>query len=208
MNLDELKTAWQVYDSRLMATEEINHKVIISMIRERSVSRISRIRNRYTEMICLFLFYVICYICLFFGDPSIYTSRLQYLLLATFMLSCIAISVSLFRARILLKKISLDRENLWEALVHVITVYEKYKKINKYMIIVVLCSTLLLILLGIINDISETGMSGAISSVLCLCALMVFSYYYAGKKPEWPNLEEEEKGLKADMEELKDSGLK
>lgn len=208
MNLDELKTAWQVYDSRLMATEEINHKVIISMIRERSVSRISRIRNRYTEMICLFLFYVICYIWIFFGDPSIYTSRLQYLLLAAFMLSCIAISVSLLRARIILKKISLDRENLWEALVHVITVYAKYKKINKYMIIVILCSTLLLILLGIINDISETGMSGAISSVLCLCALMAFSYYYAGKKPEWPNLEEEEKGLRADMEELKGSGLK
>jgi len=208
MNLDELKTAWQEYDSRLAATEEINQKVIVSMIRERSVSRIARIRRRYMEMICLFLFYVVCLTCCFFGNPFDYTSPAQYLLLAALTSSCIVMAIFLFRARRALKKISLDRQNLQEALVQVLAVYAKYRKSFKYTIILTFCCSVSLSLSHIIVQIPESGISAAIISLLAFCVVMVFAYYYGGKKPEWPNLGEEEKGLRADIEELRDFGMK
>lgn len=208
MNLDELKTAWQEYDSRLSATEEINQKVIVSMIRERSVSRIARIRRSYTGMICLFLFYVVCLTGCFFGNPFDYSFPAQYLPLAALTLSCVVMAVFLVRARIALKKISLDRQNLQEALLQVIAVYVKYRKSFKYTIIMTFCSSIMLSLSRIIVRIPESGISAAIFSILSFCAMLVFSYYYARKKPEWPNLGEEEKGLRADIEELNDFGLK
>jgi FtsH-binding integral membrane protein len=208
MNLDELKTVWKEYDSRLSATEEINRKVITSMIRERSVSRIARIRRSYTGMICLFLFYVACLTCCFFGNPFDYSFPAQYLPLVALTLSCIVMAVFLVRARIALKEISLDRQNLLEALLQVITVYVKYRKSFKYTIIMTFCSSVMLSLSRIIVRIPESGISAAIFSMLSFCGILVFSYYYARKKPEWPNLGAEEKGLRADIEELKDFGLK
>jgi uncharacterized membrane protein YjjP (DUF1212 family) len=204
MNLDELKTAWLEYDRRLQATEEINQKVIASMIRERSGSRIARIRKRYTEMICLFMFYAVCLTFCFFGNPFDYTSRAQYLPLAALILSCIVMVIFLFRARMALKEISLDRQNLQESLLHIIAVYVKYRRLMRCTVIFMFCSSMLLSFGRIIIHIPKSGISGAIISILCLAAVMVFSYYYAGKKPQWPNLGEEEKGFKADLEELKE----
>lgn len=204
MNLDELKTAWQEYDSRLTATEEINQKVIASMVRERSASRIARIRRRYTEMICLFLFYTVCFACCFFGNPFDYIFPAQYLPLVALILSCILMVIFLFRARIALKKISLDRQNLQEALLQIIAVYVKYKKSLRYTVMVTFFSSVLLSFSHIIAEIPKYGIRSTVFSALLFCAMMAFSFYYTRKKPEWPNLGEEEKGFRADLEELKE----
>lgn len=205
MNLDELKTAWQEYDSRLAATEEINQKVIASMIRERSVSRVARIRRRYTEMLCLFLFYAVCLTGFFFGNPFDYTFPAQYIPLAAIVLCCILMVVFLFRARMALKEIGLDRQNLQEALVQIIEVYAKYRKSFRYIIITMFCSSMLLNLLRIIAKIPESGILEAVYSLLIFSAMMGFVWFYAGKKKSsWPDLAKEEKGLKADLEELKE----
>ncbi|SMC71241.1 hypothetical protein [Pedobacter nyackensis] len=204
MNLDELKTAWREYDSRLAATEEINQKVIASMIRERSVSRIARIRRHYTGMICLFLFYTVFLAFCFFGNPFDYTSRAQYIPLAALMLSCIVMAIFLFRARIALKKISLDKQNLQESLLQIIAVYLKYRRFFRYTVIFMFSSSVLISFGRIIVDIPKYGIESIVFSALVFCALLVFSFYYAGKKPEWPNLGKEEKGLRADLEELKE----
>jgi hypothetical protein len=202
MNLDELKTAWREYDNRLAATEEINQKVIASMIRERSVSRIARIRRRYTGMICLFLFYAVFLVCCFFGNPFDFVFAAQYLPLAALQLTCIVMAIFLFRARIALKEISLDKQNLQEALVQIIAVYLRYRKFLKYTVMVMFFSSILLSFS--IAKIAEYGTWTTVFFALVFCAGIVFSFYYAGKKPEWSNLGEEERGFRADLEELKE----
>jgi len=202
MNLDELKIAWREYDSRLAATEEINQKVIASMIRERSVSRIARIRRRYTGMICLFLFYTVFLGFCFFGNPFDFAFAAQYLPLAALTLSCIVMAIFLFRARIALKKITLDKKNLQEALVQTIAVYVRYRKFLKYTVMVMFFSSILLSFC--IAKIPEYGTWTTFFSALLFCGVIALSFYYAGKKPEWPNSGEEEKGFRADLEELKE----
>ncbi|MDR6783852.1 DMSO reductase anchor subunit [Pedobacter africanus] len=205
MNLDELKTAWQEYDNRLTATEEINQKVIASMIGERSVSRVARIRRRYMEMLCLFLFYTVCLTGFFFGNPFDYTFPVQYIPLAAIVLCCILMVIFLFRARMALKKIELERQNLEGALVQVIAAYAKYRKSFRYIIILLFCSSMLLNLSRIIAKIPESGILEAVYSFLIFAALMGFAWFYAGKKTNgWPDLGKEEKGLYADLEELKE----
>jgi len=202
MNLDELKTAWREYDSRLAATEEINQKVIASMIRERSVSRIARIRKRYTGMICLFSFYTVFLGFCFFGNPFDFAFAAQYLPLAALMLSCIVMAFFLLRARIALNEVSLDKQNLNEALVQIISVYVKYGKFLKYTVMVMFFSSILLSFS--IAKIPEYGTWITVFSALLFCAVIVFSFYYAGKKTDWLNSGKETEGFRADLEELKD----
>jgi hypothetical protein len=44
MNLDELKSAWQIYDQKLQVSQAINEKIIVSMIRESSIDDINVFR--------------------------------------------------------------------------------------------------------------------------------------------------------------------
>lgn len=202
MNLDELKTAWREYDSRLVATEEINQKVIASMIRERSVSRIARIRRQYSVMIGLFLFYTICLGCCFFGNPFDFTSSAQFAPLKALMIIYIVIAILLFMARMALNKISLDKQNLHGALVQIIAVYARYRRILKRLVRAACFSSLLLSLS--ISKIPGYGIGTSVFSALLLCGVILFSFYYVGKKPEGASLGEEEKGFREDLEELKE----
>ena len=205
MNLDELKTAWQEYDSRLAATEEINQKVIASMIRERSVSRVARIRRRYTEMLCLFLFYAVCLTGFFFGNPFDYTSIIQYLPLTGLTLGSILMVVFLFRARLAIQKVNVERHNLNEALEQIILVYVSYRKIFKYITSFVFLSAVLINLSFLPGIIANRGLWMAVlmMSVVYLTLFICFYYFYFKRKI---HLKEgkEEKGLKADLEELKE----
>lgn len=204
MNLDELKTAWQQYDSRLASTEEINRKVIISMIRERSVSRIARIRRRYSELLYLFGFYSVILPFTLIGDPFDYTLAVQYVPPVLLIISCILMVIFLIKARAALRQTNLEKQNLQEALVQIIAVYVKYRTALKYTVRIVSISSILLVLSHILINIPQSGIWVAVVSVLLFCALLCYSYYYTGKDPKWRQLGEEEKGFRADLEELKE----
>jgi len=53
MNLEELKATWQDYDQKLIATRTINEKIIMSMMREKSASTLSKMRRMCLHTILL-----------------------------------------------------------------------------------------------------------------------------------------------------------
>ena len=55
MELEELKTAWGVYDKKIMSTQTITQKLIESMIKERSVSRVERLKKQYFAFFALLI---------------------------------------------------------------------------------------------------------------------------------------------------------
>ena len=111
-------------------------------------------------------------------------------------------AILLFRARIVLKNISLDKQNLQEALVQTIAVYAKYRSFLKRTVRAMFFASILLSFS--IAKIPEYGTWTVVLFALVFCVGIGFSFYYGGKKLQWDNLGEEEKGFQADLEELKE----
>lgn len=202
MNLDELKTAWKVYDRRLQATEEISQKVVISMIKTRSVSRLARLQQRYMGMIALFLFYLCCFIACLIGNPFDYVRPVEYVPLVLLNLCCVLLVVLLFRARLRLKKAELEGMNLQEALEQVIQIHVSYRQLLRYAIGLLQASCMMIILSFLPRRISEMGAWMAVM-VTCFPLIVLSAYFYIMKKRGW-KAEDIEKGFRADLAELKE----
>ena len=79
MNLEELKSAWQVYDQKLRSSQAINEKIIFSMIRERSNSRISSIKRDNMLLLLLMFLEFFFLIAVFAGNPFDFDYLWQFL---------------------------------------------------------------------------------------------------------------------------------
>ena len=202
MDLDELKTAWKVYDRRLQATEEINQKVVISMIKARSVSRLAKLQQRYTSMIALFLFYLCCFIACLIGNPFDYVRPVEYVPLVLLNLCCALLVVLLFRARLRLKTAELEGMNLQQALEQIIQIHVSYRQLLRYTVGLLQASCMMIILSFLPRRISEMG-AGMAMMVTCFPLIVLAAYFYSMKKRGW-KAEDVEKGFRADLAELKE----
>jgi low affinity Fe/Cu permease len=202
MNLDELKTVWLEYDRRLQATEEINQKIVVSMIRARSVSRIARIRRFYFGLIALFLFYSVCFIFCLIGNPFDYTTGFEFVPLALLTSCSLVLVVILLKANLNLKKMALEGMNLQQALEEIIVVYSRYRQMMKYAVAMMQASSVMVILSFLPRRIPEAGLGMALLTTFSpLIVLLV--YFYFAKKGGWkPG--DAEKSLRADLAELKE----
>src|SRR5690606_41954260 len=86
MNLEELKATWKDYDQKLVATRAINEKIIMSMMREKSSSTLSKIRR-----MCLYtilLMGVIIWFCIMsiIYNAFDYNYKLQFLPLVLYVI--------------------------------------------------------------------------------------------------------------------------
>ncbi|HYC84318.1 MAG TPA: hypothetical protein VEB86_03810, partial [Chryseosolibacter sp.] len=112
MNLDELKAAWKVYDRRLQATQEINERLIVSMITERSVSRFSRVRKNYGIG---FIWMAICLaagLLVIFGNPFDFRYQVQYVPMIIFCSGIAILMAGMIKPFLELKDVSINHLNV------------------------------------------------------------------------------------------------
>ncbi|WP_128548619.1 hypothetical protein [Larkinella soli] len=79
MGIDSLKTAWQDYDRHLQETPALSEKALHRLIRERSRSRIARIRREYRITGLLSLLILLFYGAVLAGNPFDFQYRIQFL---------------------------------------------------------------------------------------------------------------------------------
>ena len=202
MNLDELKTAWLEYDSRLQATEEINHKIIVSMIKERSVSRTARIQNRYGVMLALFLFYSVCFPAAIVGNVFDYKTVIEFVPLILLTLACFTMVFFLLKARAKLKQVELEEWNLQQALEQIIVVYVKYRQILRSAVVITQVASVMTILSFLPRRIQGNGFWQGILSLLVPCVIVLVCLYVMRKRGG--KVEDIEKGFRSDLAELKE----
>lgn len=202
MNLDELKTAWMEYDSRLQATEEINHKIIVSMIKERSISRTVRIQRRYGEALALFLLYSIGLLALIVENVFDYTTTIEFIPLVLLNLTCFAMVFFLISARSNLKKVELEGSSLQQALEQMIVVYVKYRQILRAAIVITQIASAMIILSFLPRRIEDSGFLQGILSILIPGVIMLVCIYVM--RSRGAKVGDVEKGFRADLVELKE----
>ncbi|MEX2230631.1 MAG: hypothetical protein WD824_00615 [Cyclobacteriaceae bacterium] len=184
MNLDDLKTAWKVYDRKLQSTQAINEKIIISMITERSDTRFSKVRKQYV------IGFLWMFVCAAFGilviltNPFDYQQTIQYIPMVIFITGLAILMGGMTTRYFALQKIIISHNNIGEALKQVIAEYEKPRKFLYYTVIVFLFSQAFLFPLSFLpRSIEIRGLWPALGERLIpisIAVLMLLAAYKLG----------------------------
>lgn len=143
MNLTELKAVWGEYDDKLKAVNTISDKIILSMIRERSSSRLSRIENIYRFTFVSNTIWILLIIAAVLSNPFDFTHPAQYIPMVVVGL-CLVIFLGIsIRSYRKMKNVDIHHSSLAESLEKIIVIFEKpWKHIKQNIILMMVAATL------------------------------------------------------------------
>lgn len=203
MNLDELKTAWKTYDKRLQSTQQLNERILINMITERSSSRFTKVRRHYV------LGFVWMVICLLFGvavlasNPFDYDYTLQYVPIAIFCVCLIILSAALLKSYVDLQQVTINHNTLQASLKKIITVYERPRKFLGYTLIAFLFTQVFLFPLSFLpRSIERLGLWLALGERLIPISIALLLLFAAHKLGAFKDRNGEK--FKEDLSELEE----
>lgn len=199
MNLEELKSAWQVYDRKLQASQAINEKLIFSMIRERSNSRVSRLKRDNTLLMLLMFLEFTFLVAVFAGNPFDFKFLWQYVPFLFISVGNLMAIVVLFKAYKMLKTEITDA-NLRAFLTNLIDGFEKNKKAEGWFGAIMFVSGCLTIFSFLPHKLATKSLPMAIVDTLIPLAISVILYLIAYKMGAFKN--QKEIAFRQDLSEL------
>jgi hypothetical protein len=182
MNIDELKTAWSVYDKKVEATQRLNEKVIESMIANRSDNRFTAVKRNYLfGFIWMFgwasLALVIC-----LTNPFDYQMNWQYIPMWLFIACVVVFVFGMINTFSELGSINITNTNVDASLKKIIGVYERPQKFQKYTLYLFLFSQVVLFPLSFLpRGIERAGLWSALGERLIPMAIAALMLYVAHK---------------------------
>ncbi len=201
MNLEELKSAWQVYDQKLTFSQKINERIVFSMIRERSNSRLSKMKreNRLLMLFMFFEFFVL--LAVFIGNPFDFVYLWQYIPFLFLLIGNLMAIVMLFKVY---KMINVDITgiDLSSFLIQLIQSYERNKKTEGWFGAIMFVSGCLTIFSFLPNKLAQKTLSLALLDTFIPLFICILIYYIAFKLGAFKNKKSEE--FKKDLQELQE----
>lgn len=183
MELEELKAVWKEYDAKLLSGKAISDKLIASMIKEKSQSRLSKVKQRYLFGIFYLMLWLIAGLAVVIGNPFDYTQILEFLPMVIYCVCMLVLIISMVNTNRNLQKIEINQDTIETSLSKIIAVIEKYENPNRFMgwtLKLMLISTTFLLPLsflprkieraGLWNGIIDTIIPIAISFALVIIA--------------------------------------
>lgn len=204
MNLEELKSAWQVYDQKLQSSKVINEKIIFSMIRERSNSRISKIKRENTLLLLLMFLEFFFLIAVFAGNPFDFDYLWQYVPYLFLLVGNLMAIMVLFKVYRMIK-IEITDANLSFFLQNLIDGYEKNKKAEGWFGAIMFVSGCLTIFSFLPHKLANKTLSMAILDTLIPLFICIVIYFIAFKLGAFKNRKSE--AFKKDLKELEELSL-
>jgi len=199
MNLEELKSAWQVYDRKLQASQTINEKLIFSMIRERSNSRVSRLKRDNTLLMLLMFLEFFFLVAVFAGNPFDFKFLWQYVPFLFILVGNLMAIIVLLRIYKMLKTDITDA-NLRSFLKNMIEGFEKSKKAEGWFGVIMFVSGCLTVFSFLPHKLATKSLSMAIIDTLIPLAISGIIYWIAYKMGAFKN--QKEMAFKKDLTEL------
>ena len=201
MNLEELKTAWQIYDQKLTTSQKINEKIVYNMIRERSNFRLSRLKRENMFLIVFMFLEFIVLVAVFFGNPFDFVYLWQYIPFLFLIIGNLMAIVMLFSVY---KTINMDISgiNLSSFLKKIIYSYEKNKKTEGWFGAIMFVSGCLTVFSFVPKKLVHKTLPMAIIDTLIPLILCIIIYYLAFKMGVFKNQKSE--AFKKDLEELEE----
>jgi len=207
MNLEELKSAWQVYDKKIQTAQVIHEKLIESMIKERSFTRISKIKQQYNGFFIMLLVELVVLTAVLIGNPFDFKYKLQFVPYA-FLIA--GIIVAFFNLLSLYKNISgaLSNNSIGAFLKNILDSYERNKIFEKWFGMIFLSIGLMVPLSFLPQKIEKNGLSSALLETALMMGITLLLYFLAFRFGAFKNRNKEKfsKDL-AELNELKAMAL-
>ena len=207
MNLEELKSAWQIYDKKIQATQAINEKLIESMIRERSMSRVSLIRTQYHAFFFMLAVELIVMVAIFAGNPFDFKYQLQFI---PYGLLSIGIVIAFLNLLKLYRKLNgfLPGYSIGGFLKNILETYEQNKVFEKWFGIIFLSIGFIVPLSFLPQKMEKNSLTTALLETGMLMAGTLLLYLLAFRLGAFKNRNKEKFGKDlAELNELKAMSL-
>lgn len=201
MNLDELKSAWKVYDQKLQASQVLTERMIVGIIKERSRSRVAQIKRENTFFFILMVVELVLLVAIFLGNPFDFIYPIQFVPYGFLGIGIIMAIVAIYRSNAIVNT-DMNSTTLGAFLNHVIKEYEKNKKLEGWFGILMLTSGCLASLSFLPNKLQKQSLTSALIDTLIPIGVCLIIYYLAFKMGAFKNRKSE--GFKEDLKELEE----
>lgn len=199
MNLEELKAEWQQYNQKLVFSQRLNERLILSMLKERSRSRVSRIRRENWIYMGWMTGTLVFLGGIFAGNPFDFIYTWQYIpygmLIAGVILAIISLINSLRNFTVNINKANLDT-----FLKRTIEEYEKNKKIQAAFGIIMLLAGLSSVFSFLPKKLAHKELWPALGETALMIGITLLIYFIAFKSGAFKNRKKE--GFENDLKEL------
>ena len=191
MNIDEIKTEWKQYSKQLEVSQRLNERLILSMLKERSRSRVSKIRRNNTIYLVLMLLTLLFLAAIFAGNPFDFKYRLQYIPYGILFIGVLLAIISLVKS---LKTFTTDINDvsLDNFLKRAIAEYDKNKKIERWFGIIIFSAGLLTAFSFLPKKLEHKEFWQAIGETAVSMLITIAIYFVAFKLGAFKNKNREE----------------
>jgi hypothetical protein len=201
MNLDELKSAWKVYDQKLQASQVLTERMIVGIIKERSRSRVAQIKRENTFFFILMVVELVLLVAIFLGNPFDFIYPIQFVPYGFLGIGITMAIIAIYRSNAIVNT-DMNSTTLGAFLNHVIKEYEKNKKLEGWFGILMLTSGCLAALSFLPNKLQKQSLTSALIDTLIPIGICLIIYYLAFKMGAFKNRKSE--GFKEDLKELEE----
>ncbi|GAB3518106.1 hypothetical protein [Emticicia fontis] len=201
MNLDDLKSAWKVYDQKLQTSQQLTERMIVGMIKERSRSRVAQIKRENVFFFILMVIELIVLGAIFLGNPFDFIYPIQFVPYGFLAVGILMALVAIYRSNTIVN-VDMNSTTLGAFLNHVIKEYEKNKKLEGWFGILMLASGCLATLSFLPNKLAKKDLTAALIDTLIPMVICLLVYYLAFKLGAFKNRKSE--GFKEDLKELEE----
>lgn len=180
--LDELKTAWKTYDKKIERSRLLSDRLIVSMIREKSQSRLTRVKKNYLMGVGYMLFWFVLGIIVIFSNPFDFKRTTEYLPVVVYCVCVLVLGGAMLKTAFQLQNVKIADSTLQEALASITEILKKYNRPGKFLglTLKILLSTAVLFPLsflqrkieneGLTKGILETLLAMSISGIMIIIA--------------------------------------
>lgn len=199
MNIDQLKTEWKSYSDQLTLSNRINEQLIINILKEKSVSRVTRIRRESLAYL-VWMFVVLSFLAaIITGNPFDFVYSWQYIPYAILVLCTLLAIVSIFKTLSDFRA-DVNAMGLSSFLKKTIETYDKNKKTAKWFGLILFAAGLSTVFSFLPNKIASKGLWPALGETSIGVLITLLFYFIAFRAGAFRNTKRE--AFANDLQEL------
>lgn len=199
MNIDQIKTDWQRFNQKLELSQRLNEQLIHSILKERSRSRIAKIRRDNMLYMLLMIMNLVILAAIFAGNPFDFKYLMQYIPYGILTIGVLLAIVSLFKS-LQSFNVNLNHVNLDFFLKKTIIEFEKSRKMERWFGIIIVSAGVLTALSFLPNKLQNKPLGQALIETAVSMAITIVIYIIAFKLGAFKNRKKE--GFENDLKEL------
>jgi hypothetical protein len=201
MNIEEMKTAWEQYNQKLIVSQQLNQQMIVGILKERSRSRVSRIRKENFVQLALMTVISVFLLALLIGNPFDFRYVLQYVPYGILLTGVLLAIGSVYKS---LRQfdVNLNKENLGVFLKRTIEEYEKNRKRNGWFGTIIFFAGTLTIFSFLPHKLDHKDMWRALAETAINLGITLAIYFIAFRLGAFKDRKRE--GFESDLKELEE----